>query len=156
MLLPVDSIILNTPVTAIEDTGKLITVSTKMNETYTAKRIVLSLPTTLYNTIQFSPPLPPNKLKLATKTIHGHTSKVFLSYSTPWWRTLGSCGLTQSLRGLVAVTRDTSNDKTNHSSLLCFLVGDPGRRWSLLSPEARKEAVIKHIESVYSFFSSFR
>jgi monoamine oxidase len=149
-LLPSNSILFNNPVTAIKDSGTSITVSTKNSTTYTAKRVVVSLPTTLYKTIQFSPALPPSKIKLAERTIHGHTSKVFLSYSTPWWRTLGSCGLTQSLRGLVAVTRDTSNDKAGHFSLLCFLVGQPGRKWSLLSPEERKDAVVKHIEDVYS------
>jgi monoamine oxidase len=148
-LLPPNSIIFNTPVTAINDTKSSIAVTTQPNSTYIAKRVIISLPTTLYKTISFTPPLPVSKQKLAERTIHGHTSKVFLSYSTPWWRTLGSCGLTQSLRGLVAVTRDTSNDTLGHYSLLCFLVGDLGRRWSQLSPSERKEAVVKHVESVY-------
>lgn len=148
-LLPADSIIVDSPVTATNDFGTSIAVSTKNNKTHRAKRVVVSLPTTLYKTIQFTPLLPENKLKLATRTIHGHTSKVFLSYETPWWRELGSCGLTQSLKGLVAVTRDTSNDKAGHFSLLCFLVGDPGRRWSVLSPPERQVAVERHIESVY-------
>ncbi|QDS67446.1 hypothetical protein FKW77_000470 [Venturia effusa] len=143
-----DSISLNSPVTDINDIGTSVVVSTK-NKTYRAKHVVLSLPTTLYNTIQFSPPLPDNKSKLATRTIHGNTSKVFLSYATPWWRDLGSCGLTQSLKGLVAVTRDTSNDTKGHFSLLCFLVGDPGRRWSLLSPPERRAAVETHIKALY-------
>lgn len=47
------------------------------------------------------------------------------------------------------MTRDTSNDKAGHYSLLCFLVGEPGRSWALTSPQERKSSVTKHIESVY-------
>lgn len=150
-LLPSDSIILNAPVKAVDDCGTSVAVSTD-NKTYRAKRVVISLPTVLYKTIQFVPPLPDFKTSLATKTVHGHYSKVFLSYATPWWRDLesiSSCGLTQSLKGLVAVTRDTSNDKRRHFSLICFVVGDPGRRWSILSATERRAAVEEHIKSIY-------
>jgi monoamine oxidase len=47
------------------------------------------------------------------------------------------------------VTRDTSNDAKNHFSLLCFLVGEPGRKWSTLSPSERQRAVSEHIESIF-------
>jgi monoamine oxidase len=142
--------ILNSPVTAIDSTDAQTIITTSSGQKYTCTRVIISLPTTLYTTITFTPPLPPAKQRLASGTLHGHTSKVFLAYSTPWWRKPGFCGLTQSLRGLVAVTRDTSNDSKGHYTLLCFLVGEPGRRWSQLSPSGRENAVVQHIESVFA------
>jgi monoamine oxidase len=149
-LLPPDSIALNSAVSSVDSTNSTTTVTTKLGKRYTCQRVIVSLPTTLYKSLDITPPLPPSKQRLAEATIHGHTSKVFLAYSTPWWRKSGFCGLTQSLRGLVAVTRDTSNDSKGHYTLLCFLVGDPGRNWSLLSPANRRKALEDHIGSVFA------
>jgi monoamine oxidase len=147
-LLPANCILLNSPVTAISTTPTITSVSTAKAQ-YTCSHVVISLPTTLYNTIAYSPPLPATKQKLAASIVHGHTSKALLAYSQPWWRHSSSCGLTQSLSGLVAVTRDTSNEAAGHYSLLCFLVGEPGRQWSKESAAERRRLVLQHISSVF-------
>jgi len=74
---------------------------------------------------------------------------MILAYATPWWRRAGLCGLSQSLNGLSAVTRDVSNDAAGAFALLCFLVGDPGRQWAKLSPTERRESIIKHIADIF-------
>jgi monoamine oxidase len=147
-LVPQGTVHLNSPVISIDDNGSIVTVATS-RRTFRAKRVILSIPSVLYKTIMFQPPLPAAKDKLVNNTVHGHLSKVFLAYRTPWWREHGCCGLTQSLTGLVAVTRDTSNDKAGHYSLLGFIAGDAGRTWSKLPAQQRRQAVIDHFCSVF-------
>jgi monoamine oxidase len=147
--LPSGAVHLNSPVISIDDNGILVTVITS-RRTFKAKHVILSIPTVLYKTILLQPPLPPTKDKLINSTVHGHLSKVFLAYDSPWWRDAGCCGLTQSLIGLVAVTRDTSNDKAGKYSLLGFIAGDAGRAWSKLPSAERRQAVVKHFHSVFT------
>ena len=138
----------NCPVDGIRDDGSKVTASSALGQ-FVAKRLIVSIPTVLYKTITFSPPLRPAKLKLSQGTKHGYITKVFLSYRKPWWRAAGFCGLTQSLNGLISVTRDTSNDRVGHFSLLGFVAGDPGRKWSKLPPGDRRQAVVDHMKSVF-------
>jgi monoamine oxidase len=139
---------LNSPVISMDDNGTIVTVLTS-RRTFRAQRVILSIPSVLYKTVLFQPTLPPSKDKLVNSTIHGHLSKVFLAYKSPWWRDHGCCGLTQSLTGLVAVTRDTSNDKAGEYSLLGFIAGDAGRAWSELPAQERRRAVIDHFRDVF-------
>lgn len=147
--LPADSLLLNTPVLAIDSTKPTIAVTTSKRN-FRAKHIIISLPTTLYKTLHISPPLPPEKERLTNGTVHGYITKVFVAYTQPWWREHGLCGLTQSLSGLIGVTRDTSDDARGLYSLLGFVSGDPGRAWSGLAPAERKEAVFEHFRSVFA------
>jgi monoamine oxidase len=147
--LPQDAVQLNTPVVSIDDNGSTVTVITS-KRTFTAKHVIVSIPSVLYKTILFSPPLSPTKEKIVNGTVHGHLSKVFLAYKEPWWRKYGCCGLTQSLTGLVGVTRDTSNDAVGQYTLLGFIAGDAGRSWSQLSPEARRAKVEEHFQSLFA------
>jgi monoamine oxidase len=107
--LPVDAIVLKSPVRHIEQRpGGVKVISAR--GTYNASRVVVSVPTPLYKEIKFDPPLPPEKMQLSESTIHGDTCKSIVFFKTPWWRQYGLCGLTQSPHGPIAVTRDTSVD----------------------------------------------
>ncbi|KIV99188.1 uncharacterized protein PV09_09141 [Verruconis gallopava] len=147
--LPQGSVHLNNPVVSIDDDGSVVTVITS-RRTFTAKHVIVSTPTVLYKSIMFQPPLHPIKNKIVNSTVHGHLSKVFLAYERPWWRDCNSCGLTQSLKGLISVTRDTSNDEAGMYSLLGFIAGDAGRAWAKLSAEKRRQAVLEHFKSVFA------
>lgn len=47
-------------------------------------------------------------------------------------------------------TRDTCIEEDNQFSITCFIVGDPGRKWSALSIAGRKRAVLKHFKQLMS------
>jgi monoamine oxidase len=77
-----------------------------------------------------------------------------LVYEKPFWKELGLCGLTQSLKGPAVVTRDTSSGPPGSSELTvhaitCFIVGGPGRKWSALPAEERKIQVINQVSTTY-------
>ena len=139
---------LESPVDRIDDKGDFVEVKSAKGA-FKCKRVIASLPTTLYKTVEFSPPLSEAKMQLANSTIHGYTSKVILVYARPWWREAGLCGMSQCLDGLVAVTRDVSNDVRQHWALLCFLVGEPGRSWAKKMPKERRSLVLEHLDKVF-------
>ena len=120
---------------------------------YTGKRVIVSVPTPLYKEIEFSPPLPADKLQLSQSTKLGTYSKMIVAYKEPWWRAKGLCGLLQSSLGPFAVTRDTSDDDRNHYALTCFVVGEPARVWSRQSPEKRREMILGQLSRAFGAFA---
>ena len=79
---------LETPVTAISlnESTSTYTVSTATGETFQCRRVVVSVPTPLYTSVSFSPPLPASKTALATSTVLGYYSKMIFVFDKPWWR----------------------------------------------------------------------
>jgi monoamine oxidase len=144
------SVILEAPVSRIfqSRSGSAI-VTTEDGTRYHVKKAVVSIPTPNYKQIAFQPPLPLDKLKYSSNSMLGYYAKMILLWDKPWWRTGGYCGMTQSFKGPASVTRDTSDDLSGHFSLTCFIVGQPGRDWSKLSPGARKEAILSQLVELF-------
>ncbi|CZR56114.1 related to amine oxidase [flavin-containing] B [Phialocephala subalpina] len=140
------SLFLNSPVSSINQMSPSHnTITTQSGLQFHAKKIIISIPTPLYRTITFTPPLPSSKATLADSTTLGYYAKTILIYSSPWWRPLNLSGSLTSLNGPVSFTRDTSVPSDSQFSLTCFLVGSTGRRWSILSPIKRRQAVLDQI-----------
>ncbi|KAI8960644.1 putative amine oxidase [Daldinia sp. FL1419] len=117
---------------------------------FRAKHVVVSVPTSLYHTIQFTPPLPENKQKLGESTALGYFSKVVLVFEKPWWHEAGLSGVMTSYKGPVSFTRDTSVPEDDQWSITCFLVGEMGRTWNKSPKDERQEAVLEQFSSVFS------
>jgi monoamine oxidase len=142
---------LSTPVTSITQTEAGCTIVSATNETFTSKRVILSVSTPLYKEITFSPPLPAKKMEIASKTHLGFTAKMILIYDSPWWRALDLSGVLNSDIGPLAFSRDSSADMDAQYSLTCFLVGDPGRAWATIpTVKEREVAFLKHIDEMFS------
>lgn len=151
--LPPGALALMSPVRRIEQTGSGVRV-TSARGIYSASRVIVSVPTPLYKEIQFAPALPPEKLELATSTRSGDYCKAILFYKSPWWRKHNLTGMSQSAHGPCVVTRDSSVDADGHYSLTCFIVGQPARDWMVLSPGDRENAVLAHIQHLFSKFAT--
>jgi monoamine oxidase len=70
---------LNSPVASVSYPSSMTEpckVTTRDGTTYKCKRVICTVPTTLYKEIEWSPPLPPNKLKLVNNTEMGYYTKV--------------------------------------------------------------------------------
>lgn len=150
-LLTDGSIVLNSAVRLIEQTSTGALVSTGRGD-INCKRVIVSVPTPLYNDITFSPPLPAAKEELGKSNKLGYQVKVMLLYATPWWRASGLCGLLQSFEGPVAVTRDSSVEEKNQYSLTCFVPGRVGIMLSAGTQQARFAAVLEQINRVFKPF----
>lgn len=147
-----DSLVLMSPVRRIEQIAGGVRV-TSARGVFEASRVIVSVPTPLYQEIVFDPPLP-EKDALSKATKLGDYGKMIVFYRTPWWRKHGLTGMSQSSQGPFGVTRDTSVDADGHYSLTCFMVGGPARDWASLSPEKRQQAIVDKIQQLFSKFAS--
>ncbi|KAF2454475.1 putative mao-B [Lineolata rhizophorae] len=131
-------------------TGDRCVVTTQRGDKFPCMKVIISVPTPLYNEIEFSPPLSTDKRELTSNTSLGCYGKYILVYSQPWWREQGFCGLAHSLEdGPVTLTRDTSSDIDDVYSLTCFIVGPSGRRlWQSPAVE-RHTRVLRHIDAIF-------
>ncbi|KAJ5831917.1 hypothetical protein N7474_000228 [Penicillium riverlandense] len=152
-LLRPGSLMLKSPVQKIKQAATGVLVSTARGEIL-AKRVIVTVPTPLYHLIDFYPALPESKVELSQKNRLGYTNKVMLLYDRPWWRHAGLCGLLQSFKGPVTVSRDSSVDETGQFSLTCFTVGQPGRELSKLQQHERYERVKQHIRKLFGAYTS--
>ncbi|KAL9567444.1 hypothetical protein ACKAV7_008394 [Fusarium commune] len=104
---------LSSAVKRIEQSRDGFCAVTTAESVLTARKVVVSIPTPLYPSIEFSPPLPPAKQQLATSTALGYWSKTIF--------------------GPAETSRDTSIEADRQFSITVFIVGDMGRRWSKFS-----------------------
>ncbi|RAK99987.1 flavin monoamine oxidase family protein [Aspergillus ibericus CBS 121593] len=138
-----ETLFLGKPVTSIDQSRPdgICLVQTVDTLTFHCRRVIVSVPTTLYQNISFSPPLPQTKSTLSHHTVMGYYSKMIFVFKEPWWRNAGFTGIFNSPVGPVSFTRDTSIPKDDQWSITCFVVGGCGRTWSKLSKTDRQTQV---------------
>ncbi|KAK5458164.1 hypothetical protein LTS15_004243 [Exophiala xenobiotica] len=143
---------LNSPVVGItQKPDGSVSVSTKApgSQTYQARKVIISIPTPVFKTIAFSPPLPAAKAAVVNHTRYGFYTKYIISFTKPFWVDKGSCGLAQSFIGPVSVFRDTSIGDDNYC-LTCFIGGKFGRKWAAQDAEVKKASVLKQIGDIFA------
>lgn len=151
--LPPSSLHLSTPVTEITQAGTSCTVATATGQTFHSRKVILSIPSPLHNTIAFTPPLPSTRQTVSGRNTLGYHAKMVLLYDTPWWRAAGLSGTMESHSsgsgGPIAFTRDSTIPELGHHSLTCFMVGAVGRRWAEFPAEERRAQVLRQIRNVF-------
>ncbi|KKY15979.1 putative flavin-containing amine [Diplodia seriata] len=144
------TVVLGAPVAGVRQVpGKGVEVETAKGEVYRARKVVVSVPSPVLQTIAFDPPLPAEKTLLADSARYGYYTKVMLVFSKPFWVERGFCGLAQSFRGPASVVRDTSVPADGKWILTCFLAGDAGREWAALEGERRVDALLEQVGELY-------
>lgn len=116
------------------------------------RKVIVSVPTTLYNSIKFYPPLPREKVILSDNAVMGYYSKMIFVFKEPWWQTSGFSGIIECEKGPVSFTRDTSVPADEQWSITCFIVGDRGREWSKLSRASRQKQVWEQFTRAFGNF----
>ncbi|KAI8313076.1 putative flavin-containing monoamine oxidase A [Colletotrichum sp. SAR11_59] len=140
---------LSTPVFKITQSDEGCMVSTSPGPEYRCKKVLLSVPSTLYPLIQFTPSLPAAKEALSKSKL-GYYSKTILVFEKPWWRDAGFSGSIASETGPFVFSRDTCVPDDKQCSITCFHVAEPGRQWSKLRADDRREAVLKQFRAIFS------
>ncbi|CAG9990799.1 unnamed protein product [Clonostachys byssicola] len=150
--LPQEVIHLSTPVSKVSqtETGECV-VETKnpLRPRHMAKRVVVSIPTTLYPSITFEPPLPPAKRELSECTALGYYAKTIFVFNSAWWREAGLSGVMSSSQGPISFSRDSCSELDGQYSITCFIVGDSGRSWSKWSAAQRRKLVAEQFDNVF-------
>ncbi|KAJ5630741.1 amine oxidase [Penicillium longicatenatum] len=142
------------PVTSIDQSGDICEVTTEPGNVFRGLKVIVSVPTSLYSSITFNPPLPKNKAALSDYAVMGYYSKMIFVFEEPWWQNAGSSGVMECEIGPVTFTRDTSVPIDDQWSITCFIVGERGRQWSKLSKAARREQVWEQFSQAFSKFVS--
>lgn len=143
--LPAGSVMLNSPVNSIQQYGRSVTVETLTGLTVEAKKVVIAIPTHVYDKIHFSPPLPYEKRAIVSRTKPGNLAKIIVTYARPWWRDIGLAGIFQSFTGPICLSWEISNFADEQFSLALFLCGEPESKWEKLSALRREEALVDHL-----------
>ncbi|KAL4884850.1 hypothetical protein BJY04DRAFT_232380 [Aspergillus karnatakaensis] len=140
---------LSSPVLSIIDHGSHTTVTTTTGKTFTGRKTIISIPSTMYKELNISPSLPQRVQEVTNATVLGDYNKAIVCYDKPWWRSEGFNGYFASYTGPVILGRDTSVEESRHYSLTCFVNGKPGREWSKLRPHERRAVVLKQLAQIF-------
>ncbi|KAL4934874.1 hypothetical protein BDV06DRAFT_235000 [Aspergillus oleicola] len=149
-LIPPSRIHLSTPVLSIHDHGTHVLVISTTGQTFTSRKVTLSIPSTMYKELNIQPPLPPRVQEVTNGTVLGDYNKAIVCYDRPWWRERGFNGYFASYTGPVILARDTSVDEVGHYSLTCFVNGQPGREWGKLRAHERRAVVLDQIAAIFT------
>lgn len=126
----------------IEETGGLVRVHMRDGQTFKAKSVICTVPLNVLSSVEFSPPLPQDKINASKQGSINRCNKIHIDINGPEylsWSSLASPG-----KGLVSAFGDHLTPSQN-SHLVSF-GPDPDSRNGLKSdhPEAILEAV-KHL-----------
>ena len=134
---------LASPVSAVAQDDRGVTVTTRSGEAHSADHIVVALPPTLAGRLHYDPLLPAWRDQLTQRVPAGTVAKTFAAYPTPFWREQGLNGQAVSDTGPVKVTFDVSPPGAEIGVLLGFVEGGEARQWQRLSAADRRRTVLE-------------
>ena len=135
---------LEAPVSAIRSDGHGVRV-TAGRRTLRARRVIVAVPPPLALRIAFSPHLPAGKHALLKALQPGSLTKAEAVYPTPFWREAGLSGQGFSDTGVARAPFDNSPPDGAFGILFSFIGGDRHTEWAALSPDDRRNAVLRDL-----------
>ena len=150
-----DNIILNAPVRVIDQRGRRVVITTDAGRVE-AGAVILAIPPTFADQINYLPQLPIRRAQLTQRFPMGYAVKVHAVYPKPFWRHLttryphtpdGLSGIVLSEDGPITLGFDNSPGGANATTgvLLGFVFGSNGRVWG------SKPAKIRRAETLAQF-----
>lgn len=137
-----ESIHLETPVRAIEQTDESVTIesdSLRLKADYA----VVAVPPTVAGRISYEPPLPASRDGLTQRTPMGSVTKCVATYEEPFWREEGLSGEVVDADGPVGLIFDDSPSDASSGALVGFLLGDDARELADADEAERREVVLE-------------
>jgi len=132
---------LEQPVRAIRRESSGVVVRTR-TDTWTGKRVIVTVPPALVGAIRFQPGLPPNRAQLDQRVPMGTVMKCMAIYDRPFWREEGLSGMATSNEGPVRLTFDNSPPDGTPGVLLGFIEGQAARDMADADRGERRGAVL--------------
>lgn len=106
-----------TPVQSIDDAGNIVTVTTRDGQTWKARSVICTIPLNVLSSVEFSPPLPADKLEAAQQGSVNKCNKVHMDINGPDYLSWGSLGI--PAKGMISAFGDRLTPADN-SHLVCF------------------------------------
>ena len=142
------NIIYNTQISSIDYSGDKTILKDSNNNTFEADKVIISVPISILklNEINFAPALPSEKTEAFSKFGMGAGMKVFLKFSTKFYRDElygGSvCG---------AYVDDTVGKLTSDNILLAFIMGDQAANLHALGSDSLiANALLQELDEIYN------
>ncbi|XP_023701638.1 probable flavin-containing monoamine oxidase A isoform X2 [Cryptotermes secundus] len=151
-------IILNTPVTEIEQSESGVQVTTQSGQVHRSKYIVVALPPSEVLRILFSPPLPLKHRQLLQRYPVGHLTKFVITYPKAFWREKGfsgevfSCGGHEAEHICDGGPISAAYDATTHDgqpAIAGYMASKTGIEWSSKDPCHRKQSVLQTLSEFW-------
>jgi monoamine oxidase len=146
--LPSGTISLNSPVIRITQNDHEVIVKTK-EELFHSKKVIVAIPPTLCNKIDFQPALPANRIQLIQRMPMGTVYKCYAVYDKPFWRENNLNGLASSDEGYVSVTFDNSPKDGSKGIMMGFVLANKAKLFSNLKENERKREVISQFTKFF-------
>jgi monoamine oxidase len=141
-------VVLGSPVRRIKQGGKSVTVESD-RAIVNAKRVIVAIPPTLCQRIQFSPALPPGRDRLTQNWPMGSVVKCEAVYDKPFWRDEGLTGQVVSDASPIKITFDNTPASGAVGVMLGFIEGRESRVWGQKSPAERRAAVLRNFATYF-------
>jgi monoamine oxidase len=139
-----DSVILESPALAVEQSSQDVTVITATNR-YRARRLIMAVPPVLASRIHFSQPLPSKRTGLLQRMPMGSVIKIHLAYESPFWRKRGLNGSVASNDRIFKVVFDQSESDDSMGILVGFIDGNNAINMSDMDEFSRRKQVISDL-----------
>lgn len=141
------TIVMGQPVHSIETTAAGTRVLTASGDVYTCQDVVIAMSPFMSSRINYSPPLPDERVSLVQRMPIGRTVKCIASYDKPFWRDKW-CGMAISNCTYPVWTMDDTTAEGCYA-MMAFVVGDRATKFSALDPEQREKKIIKSLVKMY-------
>jgi monoamine oxidase len=136
-----ERVVLASPVRRVEAPDGALSVVANGVEV-AARRAILALPPPLCAAIEFDPPLPPSRARLAQRMPHGWLIKCTAIYYEPFWRAEELSGEAVSDAGPVTLAFDNSPPGGSPGALVGFVGGADARNFASRPASERRAAIL--------------
>ncbi|WP_029036904.1 flavin monoamine oxidase family protein [Salinimicrobium xinjiangense] len=145
-----DVIRYETPVRAIEDLGKEVRVTSETGSSFTAEKVIVTLPLKVLQKINFSPALSDPKTTAIEEMRVLDLARVFLELEKPVWRKENLSGLTFTDLPIGQLNAyENMNDVQGPALLESSLAGEAAKNINGKSKEEVEQMFISHIEKIH-------
>jgi len=143
-----ERVLLNSPVTDIEQYADGVTAACP-EATFRAKALIMAIAPALAGRINYSPLLPHKRDALTQRMPMGSVIKVWIAYSTPFWRAHGFSGLFSSDTAAFGPAFDVTPPGTTTGILAGFFDAKNSVEWSARTSEQRRAEAIRCLTSAF-------
>jgi monoamine oxidase len=143
-----ERVLLNSPVSDIEQDDEGVTVTCPV-ATFRAKALIIAIAPALAGRINYSPLLPHKRDALTQRMPMGSVIKVWIAYSTPFWRARGFSGLFSSDTAAFGPAFDVAPPGTPVGILAGFFDAKNSVEWSARTAEQRRAEVIRCLTAAF-------
>nr|XP_054755577.1 lysine-specific histone demethylase 2-like [Lytechinus pictus] len=145
-------------VTAVDHSSDDIVVTTKDGQTFTAQKVLVTIPLVLLqsNAINFTPPLPEDKTEAINSLGAGIIEKIGLQFPSRFWEKktqetdyFGYIPTDPADRGFFSVFYDMSNENTESNVLMSIISGDAVEKLKTMTEEEVMEKCLSCLKKLF-------